>query len=223
MSAVYRIEDKKCATCRWWNGERGIEFRANKPFYVKVGNSSSTCMAKSNGPLPLTQAEKEEKGERLAYEAVFIGRTLKHWDELENLREEGQFDRAHIVHILYGDLGLPDNAGNEQINATINEKLEMDDINVSLAINGLMNSSGETFEACRDAVEKGLQLPNAPYIVNASPSIDKVSGAEGAREDMVTDLARADGSHRVSDGAPLLAGEDVRFVVNFMCQKPCIS
>lgn len=168
-----------------------------------------------NGPLPLTQAEKEEKGERLAYEAVFIGRTLKHWDELENLREEGRFDRAHIVHILYGDLGLPDNAGNEQINATINEKLEMDDINVSLAINGLMNSSGETFEACRDAVEKGLQLPNAPYVANASPSIDKVSGAEGAREDMVTDLARADGSHRVSDGAPLLAGEDVRFVVNF--------
>ncbi|MBR4653639.1 MAG: hypothetical protein IKO72_09780 [Kiritimatiellae bacterium] len=37
MSAVYRVEEKKCATCRWWNGERGVEFRANKPFYVKVG------------------------------------------------------------------------------------------------------------------------------------------------------------------------------------------
>ena len=50
MSAVYRIEEKKCATCRWWNGERGIEFHMNRPFYVKVGNSNSTCMAKSNGP-----------------------------------------------------------------------------------------------------------------------------------------------------------------------------
>lgn len=49
MSAVYRIEEKKCATCRWWNGEHGVEFRMNRPFYVKVGNSSSTCMAKSNG------------------------------------------------------------------------------------------------------------------------------------------------------------------------------
>ena len=49
MSAVYRIEEKKCVTCRWWNGERGIEFCANKPFYVKVGNSNSICMAKSNG------------------------------------------------------------------------------------------------------------------------------------------------------------------------------
>ena len=50
MSAVYRIEEKKCATCRWWNGDRVVEFRANRPFYVKVGKPSSTCMARSNGP-----------------------------------------------------------------------------------------------------------------------------------------------------------------------------
>lgn len=50
MSAVYRISEKKCATCRWWNGERGVEFRANQPYYVKVANSNSTCSAKGNGP-----------------------------------------------------------------------------------------------------------------------------------------------------------------------------
>ena len=49
MAAVYRIEEKKCATCRFWNGERQLEFRANKPFYVKVGYSNSTCVAKSDG------------------------------------------------------------------------------------------------------------------------------------------------------------------------------
>ena len=49
MSAVYRVTDKKCATCRWWNGERGIEFRANQPYYVKVGNPNSTCSARGNG------------------------------------------------------------------------------------------------------------------------------------------------------------------------------
>ena len=48
MSAVYRVTDKKCATCRWWNGSRSVEFRANAPYYVKVENSSSTCAAKSN-------------------------------------------------------------------------------------------------------------------------------------------------------------------------------
>ena len=48
MSAIYRIAEKKCATCRWWNGSRSVDFRANQPYYVKVGDSSSTCAAKSN-------------------------------------------------------------------------------------------------------------------------------------------------------------------------------
>jgi len=54
MSAVYRIGEKKCATCRWWNGERGIEFIGNKPYYVKIVNYHSTCMAKHNGPATAT-------------------------------------------------------------------------------------------------------------------------------------------------------------------------
>ena len=54
MSIVYRVNEKKCATCRWWNGDRGVEFRVNQPFYVKVGNPRSTCMAKSNGPASST-------------------------------------------------------------------------------------------------------------------------------------------------------------------------
>lgn len=48
MTAVYRIAEKKCATCRWWNGARGIEFRANKPYYVKIETARSACMAKGN-------------------------------------------------------------------------------------------------------------------------------------------------------------------------------
>ncbi len=48
MTAYYRIAEKKCATCRWWNGPRGIEFRANKPYYVKVETARSPCIAKSN-------------------------------------------------------------------------------------------------------------------------------------------------------------------------------
>lgn len=51
MSANYRLTEKKCATCRWWNGERSINFNGgSRPQYVKVENSNSTCSAKSNGP-----------------------------------------------------------------------------------------------------------------------------------------------------------------------------
>ena len=48
MAATYNITGKHCATCRYWNGERGIEFCGNRPYRVKVGNTTSTCMAKSN-------------------------------------------------------------------------------------------------------------------------------------------------------------------------------
>ena len=43
------IKDRRCATCRWWNGERMVGFVNNRPFYVEVGNSNSTCSAKRNG------------------------------------------------------------------------------------------------------------------------------------------------------------------------------
>lgn len=51
MSAVYRLAEKKCATCRWWNGDRSIYFNGgNTPYGVRVENSNSTCAAKNNGP-----------------------------------------------------------------------------------------------------------------------------------------------------------------------------
>ena len=49
MAAVYRVTDRKCATCRWWSGVRAVEFRANQPYYVKVANANATCMARGNG------------------------------------------------------------------------------------------------------------------------------------------------------------------------------
>ena len=51
MAAVYRVTEKKCATCRWWNGERAVDFNGgSRPTYVKVEDSASTCAAKSNYP-----------------------------------------------------------------------------------------------------------------------------------------------------------------------------
>lgn len=38
------LDDKKCATCRWWQGERQISFWAQKPFKVKC-ESKGNCAA----------------------------------------------------------------------------------------------------------------------------------------------------------------------------------
>ena len=29
--AMYRVSEKKCATCRWWQGARGVELRGYLP------------------------------------------------------------------------------------------------------------------------------------------------------------------------------------------------
>ncbi len=42
---VYKVTDKKCATCSFWSGDRVIEFRANKPFYIKADSGHAVCIA----------------------------------------------------------------------------------------------------------------------------------------------------------------------------------
>ena len=44
-TAVYRATEKKGATCRWWQGARGIEMRGYQPFYVKVDAAPAAYMA----------------------------------------------------------------------------------------------------------------------------------------------------------------------------------
>ena len=43
--AVYRVSEQKCATCRWWQGARGVELRGYQPYYVKVEAGPAPCMA----------------------------------------------------------------------------------------------------------------------------------------------------------------------------------
>ena len=38
------LTDKKCATCRWWQGERGIQFWNKKPFKVEC-DAKGDCMS----------------------------------------------------------------------------------------------------------------------------------------------------------------------------------
>ena len=39
------LTDRKCATCRWWHGERDIIFFNKKPFKVECANSGD-CLSK---------------------------------------------------------------------------------------------------------------------------------------------------------------------------------
>lgn len=45
---TYKLSDRKCATCRYWEGGRKIDFVANKPTYVKAESGSAACIAVNN-------------------------------------------------------------------------------------------------------------------------------------------------------------------------------
>lgn len=65
-TAVYRVTEKKCATCRWWQGARGLEFRNYQPFYVVVEAGPAPCMAlKGQQKTPATTCSRWSKWEKL--------------------------------------------------------------------------------------------------------------------------------------------------------------
>ena len=45
--AVFSVTDKKCATCRFWNGVRSITFNKLKPRYVKAEATPAVCLVQS--------------------------------------------------------------------------------------------------------------------------------------------------------------------------------
>ena len=65
-TATYRAAEKKCATCRWWQGARGIEMRNYQPFYVKVEAGPAPCMAlKGQQKTPATTCPRWSMWEKL--------------------------------------------------------------------------------------------------------------------------------------------------------------
>lgn len=40
---TFRVTDKKCATCNFYEGERHIELRNYEPYYVKADSGNTPC------------------------------------------------------------------------------------------------------------------------------------------------------------------------------------
>ena len=62
---TFRLNDQKCATCRWWGGAREMEFRAYKPFYVKTSSNPSVCFVKKQKITAINKCTAYEKWEKL--------------------------------------------------------------------------------------------------------------------------------------------------------------
>lgn len=43
--STYKITDKKCATCNFYQGVRRFGLQANKPYYIYADSGSTICLA----------------------------------------------------------------------------------------------------------------------------------------------------------------------------------
>jgi len=63
---TYKVTEKKCATCSFWSGARTIDFRSNKPTYIKADTKGADCIAtKGRKPTPGTNCLKWQIWEKL--------------------------------------------------------------------------------------------------------------------------------------------------------------
>jgi hypothetical protein len=167
-----------------------------------------------SGPLAATQAELDAKRE-IGYNGLFVARVLKHLDEIEELKEAGQLDRAHLVPLLYGDFGVAGDATNLQIDDAFSAAQEELPPGQDFLVHIMAAVTGATWPECKAAFERGEQLPQAPYIVAFSPELKEVVDPDGGRKTMLGDINRPANAMREADEEPVLPEENVRFRFNF--------
>ena len=174
-------------------------------------------------PLAMTQEEKNSRKSLNSNASMHTSRILKHYDDVEKLRTEGHLDRAHLLPLLYGDLGVTPNDSNQQIQDKFGKKLFAHyDIIIPLTL--LVNNSGATVDECVTAIQSGQQLPNAPYVAPANGKLEELDGtATGGRNTMLGDLHRPTCPTRLSDDSRVLEPENTRFTFQFPDGETIVS
>lgn len=168
-----------------------------------------------HGPLAETAAEAAEK-EVIDPTGAFISRILAHLDDIEGLRGEGHFDRAHLVALLYPDLQLPPNPSNQQIGEAFFNRVEAIPPEITNTVQFMASESGATLDECIAAANEGRRLPLAPYVSSVNPSAEQIAaGADLARKTMLQDMLHPECPSRIGDQAKILAQKDTCYTFTF--------
>ena len=163
-------------------------------------------------PLAKTQAECDH----VAQSALLVARILKNYDDVVELREDGRFNRASLVQLLYGDLNVAPNATNAQIEAArlaLIDHLMEEDAEVQVgALLQTMTDTGAPYGECLAAVREGRSLAKAPGLTGISSALHEIDGtANGGRQTMVGDLHRPTSPTFLSNGQNALDAGKGRF------------
>lgn len=146
---------------------------------------------------------------------ILAARVLKNYDAVAALRDAGQLDRAHLVPLLYGDLGLAPDATNTQINDAYQARICENPL-ITGPLHMLLSESGATVDEGEAAINEGRKLPSAPDISAFNGTLEELDGtAAGGRAAMLGDLIRPSIPVYAQSGNPAIAEEDAKFTLHF--------
>ena len=146
---------------------------------------------------------------------MLVARILRHYDAVSRLRAGGTLDRAHLVPLLYGDLGVAPTATNEQIDDAYTMRLAGYG-NIIGTVHLVMQDTGATIEEAAAAINEGRRIPNAPGVSSFNGHLAGLDGtvAEGRRT-LVGDLIRPTSPSAIASGLPNIEPANVKFTVRF--------
>ena len=174
------------------------------------------------GPVARTQADREGQSD-FTYRTILLARILKHYDELEDLKLEDHFDRAHVIPLLFGDLNVAVTATAGDIDDAIGDAIGAMPPEISFAVSDLACSTGATFAECRTAIEQGQPLPNAPYVVSQSPALRDLGTVDAARDTLLGDILRPENAGQLPANTPILDEAQLHFTFRIKGAEPLVA
>ena len=128
------------------------------------------------------------------HKTIFVGRMLKHLDELTALANRNELTAENVIRTCYPDIVNPRAFTIKVVDDFIAETLVRENVNDPKDFNTLyfmMANSGETVDHVIAAYQNHEQLPNVPYLSAYSAGLNAFNGTtEEARAQLMQDLPR---------------------------------
>lgn len=165
---------------------------------------------------PLATTAQERNARRgIDYNAHLAMRVLKHYDEIAALRANGQFDRPHLVQLLYADFQVGPNDSNSAIAGKIDAEYAADLVNAG-PLGMLFGETSGTLQECRAALANGPRPTLPPGAVQFGGDLADLEGLNNSsRDTMLRDLSRPSNSTKISTGEDVIAEQNKKYVFRF--------
>lgn len=128
------------------------------------------------------------------HKTIFVGRMLKHLDELTALANRNELTAENVIRTCYPDIVNPRAFTIKVVDDFITETLARENANDPEGFATryfMMANSGETIDHVIAAYQNHEQLPNVPYLSAYSVGLDAFNGStEEARKQLMQDLPR---------------------------------